>query len=191
MAIQQKLKEENTKAEASSSDKKEVHSQYPFYIHEQYVKDLSFENPNALLKYREKNVSPDVSVNVLANVSKINEDTYEVILKLNINSEAKDSTTSKKNTIFLLDLSYGALVSVDKTQPTDVIEPALFVHVPFLMFPFVRELIATITKNGGYPSLLLEPIDFASLYIQKKREAEKNKVEQTPSNSSDTKPTIN
>lgn len=185
MAIQQKLKEENTTTGSSTPSGKEINSQYPFFIHDQYVKDLSFENPNFLIKYSEKNVKPDVSVNVSSGVSKLNDDTYEVILKVNI-----DSTVDKK-TVFLIDLSYGALVSVDKSQQADILEPALFVHVPFLMFPFVREIIATITKNGGYPPLLLDPIDFASLYVQKKNEvANKNKDDKSQEDNAE-KPTIN
>lgn len=176
MAIQQKL--DNSKVETDS--KKETgNSQYPFYIHDQYVKDLSFENPNYLIKYSETNVKPEISVNVGTSVSKLNEDTYEVMIKVDVNS------TVEKKQIFLIDLSYCALVSVDKKQSAEVLEPALLVHTPFLMFPFVRELIANITKNGGYPPLLLDPIDFASLYVQKKKEA--NEVSETQNNE---KPTI-
>ena len=187
MAIQQKLKEENTTAEPSSSNDKEIHSQYPFYIHDQYVKDLSFENPNFLIKYSEKSVKPDVSVNVSSNVSKLNDDTYEVVLKVNVKS------TLEEKTVFLLDLSYGALVSVDKKQPNEVLEPALLVHAPFLMFPFVREIVANSTKNGGYPPLLLEPIDFASLYVEKKREAIEKSSNKTGEDisASNKKPTVN
>ncbi len=191
MAIQQKLNNENvtdnSAPENASSDKSETRNQFPFYIHDQYIKDLSFENPNFLIKYSDKNAKPDVSVNVESHVTKMNDETYEVVLKVKVNS------TVEKQTIFLIDLSYGALVSVDKNQTADVLEPALLVHSPFLMFPFVRSIIADITRHGGYPPLLLDPIDFATLYIQKKRElAQQNeKVTATTSEVADKKPTVN
>ena len=107
MAIQQKL--DNSKVETDS--KKETgNSQYPFYIHDQYVKDLSFENPNYLIKYSETNVKPEISVNVGTSVSKLNEDTYEVMIKVDVNS------TVEKKQIFLIDLSYCVLVYVYKKQ---------------------------------------------------------------------------
>lgn len=139
----------------------------PFIIHDQYVKDLSFENPNVLLKYTENNIKPDVSVNVETHVLQLKEETYEVELKAVVNSKAKDKQ------LFLIELKYGGLVSVDTKLKQDQLEPVLLVHVPFLLFPFVREVLANITKNGGYPPLLIEPIDFASLYLKKKSEMQK------------------
>lgn len=162
-------------------------NQFPFYIHDQYIKDLSFENPNFLIKYSDKTPKPDISVNVESHVSKLNDDTYEVILKVKVNS------TAEKQTVFLIDLSYGALVSVDKNQPADVLEPVLLVHSPFLMFPFVRSIVADMTRYGGYPPLLLEPIDFATLYMKKKRELaqQNNKTTENPTDTQDKKTTVN
>lgn len=186
MAIQQKLKEDQT-TEGTANDKNETRNQYPFYIHDQYVKDLSFENPNFLIKYNNQQTKPEILVNVESNVSKLNDDTYEVVLKVNVNS------TVEKKTVFLIDLSYGALVSVDKNQPADVLEPALLVHTPFLMFPFVRSVIADTTRSGGYPPLLLEPIDFATLYVNKKREAMAKNEKGNSGNETqkEPKPTVN
>ncbi len=146
-------------------------SQYPFFIHDQYIKDLSFENPNYVAKYDEKNKNkqPEVSVNVETHVSKFDDEHYEVAMNLTAKSEL-DGTS-----IFVLELTYAGLVAVAKDLKPDVLEPVLLVHCPFLMFPFAREIVASVTRAGGYPPLMLDPIDFASLYLAKKKEVEENK----------------
>ena len=145
--------------------------QYPFYIHDQYIKDLSFENPNVLLKYSDVKKQPEVSVNVETHVAKVQDNTYETTLKAVINSKIDDKP------MFIIDITYGALVTVEKQINGDNLETILLVHVPFLMFPFLRYIISDITKNGGYPPLLIEPIDFANLYLQKKKQQNSNNTQ--------------
>ncbi|MDR0942886.1 MAG: protein-export chaperone SecB [Holosporales bacterium] len=144
-------------------------SQYPFYIHDQYIKDLSFENPNFLLKYNEpdSNKQPEVAVNVETRVAKLSEENYEVSMTVSAKS------TLEKTSIFVLELTYAGLVSVAQDLKPDILETSLLVHCPFLMFPFVREIIANVTRNGGYPPLMIDPIDFASLYLEKKKDNSK------------------
>lgn len=141
-----------------------ANSQAPFYIHDQYVKDISFENPDYLIKYTEKDKQPEVSVNVETHVAKLTDENYEV----SMNITAKSSLADK--TVFVLELTYAALVSVAKELKQDILESVLLVHCPFLMFPFAREIVSTVTRAGGYPPLMIEPIDFASLYLAKKKE---------------------
>lgn len=138
--------------------------QYPFYIHDQYIKDLSFENPNFLIKYSETEKQPEVAVNVETQISKISDNNYEVGMVVSVKS------TIGETSVFVLELTYSALVSVAPDLKPDVLEPVLLVHCPFLMFPFVREIVASTTRSGGYPPLMIEPIDFASLYLAKKKE---------------------
>ena len=138
--------------------------QYPFYIHDQYIKDLSFENPNFLIKYSETEKQPEVAVNVETQVSKISENNYEVGMSVSVKS------TLGETSVFILELTYAGLVSVAPDLKQDTLEPVLLVHCPFLMFPFVREIVANTTRSGGYPPLMIEPIDFASLYLAKKKE---------------------
>ena len=145
-------------------------SQYPFYIHDQYVKDVSFENPNYLVKYSETDKQPEIAVNVETQVAKLNDDNYEVSMNITTKSMIEDKS------VFVLELTYSGLVSVAKDLKQDVLEPILLVHCPFLMFPFAREVVASITRAGGYPPLMIEPIDFASLYLAKKKESEDQKV---------------
>ncbi len=158
-------------AENKSETNNQQKMQYPFIINDQYLKDLSFENPNFLIKYQENKDQPQVSVNVETNVSKLQESHFEVAMKVNVKSFINDKD------IFVCEMVYAALVTVDPNLKPDVLEPVLLVHCPFLMFPFVRSIIAETTRNGGYPPLLIEPIDFASLYVQnKKAQAEKNEA---------------
>jgi preprotein translocase subunit SecB len=149
------------------TQEKKPAAQYPFYIHDQYVKDLSFENPNFLLKYSENHQQPQVSVNVETRIDKVAENNYEVSMFITVKSNAGEIS------VFVLDLSYGALVSVSPGLTPEVLESLLLVHCSFLMFPFAREIVANVTKAGGYPPLLIEPVDFASLYLEKRKETAK------------------
>jgi preprotein translocase subunit SecB len=137
--------------------------QYPYYIQDQYVKDLTFENPNFLMKYSSAPKEPEVSVNVESTVGKLGEENYEVALKVSVSARVGEET------LFVIELLYAALVSVGKGVTQEVLEPVLMVHCPFLMFPFVREIVARLTQAGGYPPLMLEPIDFASIYVEKQK----------------------
>lgn len=136
--------------------------QPPFLISDQYIKALSFDNPNFLIKYQEMKEQAQVSVNVETNFSKIQDAHYEVSLKVGVKSFIGDKD------IFVMEMVYAGLVTVDAKLTNDVLEPILLVHCPFLMFPFVRQIIADLTRNGGYAPLMIEPIDFASLYVDKK-----------------------
>ncbi len=145
-------------------------SQYPFRINDQYVKDLSFENPNYLMKYsNDSDKQPEVGVGLENNVAKIDDEHYEVTLKVNAKSTIGDKS------LFIVELSYAALITVAPNLEQDILEPILMVHCPFLMFPFIREIVASATSAGGFPPLRLEPIDFASLYMSKKKEMAENK----------------
>ncbi|MDR3224065.1 MAG: protein-export chaperone SecB [Holosporales bacterium] len=151
---------------ADTMQANERRSQYPFFIQDQYVKDLTFENPNFLVKYTENPEQPEVAINVETRISKIDENNYEVVLDTSVKSKMA------AHDLFILELSYAGLVSIATNIENEALEPVLFVHCPFLMFPFVRELIANMTRVGGYPPLLMEPIDFASLYIEKKKQSQ-------------------
>ena len=126
----------------------------------QYVKDLSFENPNApgsLQKLGQSKPSIDVAVNV--NARQVGEDVFEVDLK--VNASAKNDEESA----FIVELMYSGLFGV-KNLPQDALQPFLLIECPRLLFPFARRVIADATRDGGFPPLLLEPIDFAGLYRQ-------------------------
>ena len=126
----------------------------------QYTKDLSFENPNAPASFQAIAESqPKIDVNVGVNGRKINDETYEVELKISAAAKQGDSNT------FVVELVYAGLFGL-RNVPEDVIQPFMLVQAPAILFPFARRIIADATRDGGYPPLLLEPIDFGGLYQQ-------------------------
>jgi preprotein translocase subunit SecB len=131
----------------------------PISIHGQYVKDFSFENPNPLAVFGADNADkqPQISVDIQVNAESIAEKTFEVVL--NVRADAKRD----QQQLFLTEISYAGLVSLGEV-PQEHVWPILMIHCPTLFFPFVRQLIAEATRNGGYPPLMLEPVDFSQLY---------------------------
>lgn len=124
----------------------------------QYVKDLSFENPNAPQSFQPAgDTQPQIDVNVGVNGARIGEEAYEVQLKISATATVGDAKT------FVVELVYAGLFGL-RNVPEDVIQPFMLVQAPAILFPFARRVIADATRDGGYPPLLLEPIDFAGLY---------------------------
>lgn len=128
-----------------------------FHVTGQYVKDLSFENPNApqsLTAFQEK---PTINVNIDLGAQKLNEELYEVVIKINASADIKDTK------LFVTELVYAGLFNIAGV-PEDRLEAILFVDCPFVLFPYARRVISDVTRDGGFPPLLLEPIDFFTLY---------------------------
>jgi preprotein translocase subunit SecB len=125
-------------------------------INAQYIKDLSFENPRAPQSLMQQNVPPSVEINVDVKAQGVGSDAYEVVLSINASAKAGSDT------LFLLELSYGAVVTA-RNAPQDVLPTLILVETPRLMFPFARNIVAEATRDGGFPPLLINPIDFADL----------------------------
>lgn len=126
----------------------------------QFIKDLSFENPNAPESLVGGWASPDTNVQIFLGQRNIKDNVYECMVHFRI--EAKKQ---KENKIcFILDLHYGAMVALQNI-PAENIQPVLMVEIPKLLFPFAREIVANTTANGGYPPLYLAPISFEGLYV--------------------------
>lgn len=123
----------------------------------QYVKDLSFENPNAPKSLQDPGKNPNLQINFNVGINDLGDNTYEVTLHFDGN--AKSETTN----IYTLELVYAGVFRVHNF-PADRLQPFLFIECPALLFPFVRRLIADLTREGGFPPLLIDPIDFAALY---------------------------
>ncbi len=123
----------------------------------QYVKDLSFENPNAPAVYQWQG-QPQIDVQFNFGSGQVGDDVYEVVLKAEIKA------VSGSQTAFQIELSYGALFAL-RNVPADQLQPFLFAEAPRLIFPFVRRIVADVVRDGGFPPLLLEPIDFTALYM--------------------------
>ncbi len=130
----------------------------PVQILGQYVKDLSFENPNAPGSFRNNQTQPSFSINVDVRTTPMDgETTYEVTLTLRADARVGESH------VFLVELSYAGLFALNRVPP-DHHRPFLLIEAPRLLFPFARQIIAEITRDGGYPPLLINPIDFLELY---------------------------
>ncbi len=124
----------------------------------QYVKDLSFENPNAPQSLQPSQNAPQVMVNIDVRTRPIQGDTlFEVVL--NVRGEAKQGELAT----FIIELAYGGLVALSGV-PREHTTPVLLIDVPHLLFPFARSVIAEATRNGGFPPLLIQPIDFGELF---------------------------
>lgn len=111
----------------------------PFFIHDKYIKDLSFENPNFLLKYSNIKQQSEVAVNVQTHVGKVDDTTYEITIQVVAKSTVPSDKSKESSTVFIVDLTYGTLFAVNDSLKNDILLSILLVHVPFLMFPFVRK----------------------------------------------------
>ncbi len=139
----------------------------------QYVKDLSFENPGApgTLGPREK--SPNININVNVNANPLSESDYDVILQLNAKAQEGDKV------LFNCELVYGGVFRL-AGFPKEHVLPLLFIECPRILFPFARQIIAECTRNGGFPPLMIDPIDFAAMFQQRMAEEQaKAKVQAT------------
>lgn len=134
-----------------------------FTIKAQYVRDLSLENPHAPDSLRMPADRPRIDIGVDLAARKISDDHYECIIKLNAKASAE------KKTLFLVELAYGALVQASGFTEAQL-EPLLFVDVPFVVFPFARRVLADATRDAGFPPIMLEPMDFRTLYEQRQNQ---------------------
>ncbi len=126
----------------------------------QYVKDMSFENPNAPESLVSGWPAPETSVQISLGQKTLKENTFESSLHLRI--EAKNKQDGRM--AFIIDLHYGAMVVLTNI-PKESHTAVLMVEVPKLLFPFVREQIASLTSHGGYPPLYLTPVSFETIYM--------------------------
>lgn len=144
-------------------------------INAQYIKDLSFEAPSMPQILSEITSAPTISVNVDIQVNKT---AQENMFTVELNAKAAAQTSDSKKAVFICELTYGALVTLN--VPQEHLEPVLLVEVPHLLFPYARAIIANTTREAGLPPLQVNPIDFAGLYqarIQQMRSEEKSSEE--------------
>jgi preprotein translocase subunit SecB len=129
----------------------------------QYIKDLSFECPSVHRLIEDPGEAPNLRVEVNVNASKVANNAFESVV--NFKAEA----TAKVGTIYDLELTYAGLFQVENL-PEAALEPFLLIECPTLLFPFVRRLVADLTREGGFPPLLLDPINFGQLYAKRQQE---------------------
>lgn len=125
----------------------------------QYIKDFSFENPNAP---RSLSPGPQPSINIQINVNAkpLSETDVEVELKLDGKADSGGAV------MFAFELSFAGVFRIEHVAPENV-QPLVMIECPRLLFPFAREIVASAVRNGGFPPLLIDPVDFAGLYRQR------------------------
>ncbi|HSX74369.1 MAG TPA: protein-export chaperone SecB [Shinella sp.] len=129
----------------------------------QYVKDFSFENPGAPRSLQARDKAPAINISVNVNANPLSDTDFDVILSLN--AEAKDGDKM----LFNAELAYGGVFRVTGF-PQEHMLPVLFIECPRLLFPFARQIISDATRNGGFPPLMIDPIDFAQMFTQRMAE---------------------
>ncbi|UYY58550.1 protein-export chaperone SecB [Sphingomonas sp. S2-65] len=130
------------------------------HVLSQYVKDFSFENPNAPGVYQSQ-TAPAIDVQFNIGSGQVGDDVYEVVLKIDVRAQAETQVA------FVVDLSYAGLFAL-RNIPADQLDAFLLGEAPRLLFPFARRVLADAVRDGGFPPLMLEPIDFGGIYLQQR-----------------------
>lgn len=129
-----------------------------FLIKGQYIKDLSFENPHAPHSLITMNDKPKIDLSITLKREQLEANHYELTLLISLRAMGQDRT------LFVMELAYSGLVQC-VSIPDDKVEMILFIDCAFALFPFARRVVADVTRDGGFPALMLEPIDFHALYL--------------------------
>ena len=129
----------------------------------QYIKDLSFENPNVRKLITNPGDQPSLKVEVNVGAERIESDLYETSI------DFKATATNNLGTIYVLETVYAGLLKIESI-PEPALEPFLLISGPTMIFPFLRRLVADVTREGGFPPLLLDPIDFGGLYSRRQQQ---------------------
>lgn len=133
----------------------------------QYIKDFSFENPNAPKSLITGQQAPEIGIQINVTAAPLSDNDIEVVLKLEGKAELSGSL------MFRFELSFAGVFRI-RNVPQESLNAIVLIECPRLLFPFAREIIATAVRNGGFPPLLLDPVDFVALYRQKMAQLEPN-----------------
>ena len=131
----------------------------------QYVKDLSFENPGAPQALLPGGPRPQIGVRVNVTSQPLEGERYEVVLQVNVEARAGEQA------LFVLELAYAGVFGLSN-MPAEAAQPVVLIECPRLLFPFARRVVADVTRDGGFPPLMIEPIDFLGLYRRRLQQAQ-------------------
>jgi preprotein translocase subunit SecB len=126
----------------------------------QYIKDFSFENPNAPKSLGGRQEQPQIGIQINVGATPLSDTDIEVVIKLEGKAESGGTL------LFRFELEFAGVFRI-RNVPQESLNPLVLIECPRLLFPFAREIVATAVRNGGFPPLLLDPVDFAGLYRQK------------------------
>ncbi len=159
------------KPNSKTTPENEAHT--PLVVNAQYIKDISFENPSALTNITSTEESPSISIHIEAQAHNLADRSFEVVLRIQVDAKRK------KKDVFLIDLEYAGAFTIGKDVPDEYLRPILMIECPRILFPFARNIVASLSQEGGYPSLFLTPVDFAELYqrqVSQEEQAQQEKV---------------
>ncbi|MGE5548134.1 MAG: protein-export chaperone SecB [Solirubrobacterales bacterium] len=129
----------------------------PMVVNGQYIKDLSFEVPGAPAIFGEMSgQSPEIPIHVDIDAQPLNDNVYEVVLHIKVEAKLPEKP------VFIVELAYGGIFTLNVAP--EHVQPMLLVECPRMLFPFARTIIADMTRDGGFPPLMIQPIDFVQLY---------------------------
>ncbi len=131
-------------------------------VHAQYIKDLSFENPIAPHGLKAGGEPPKMDIQINLDAQPVTDEVIKKLYEVNLRLTAKAERSNE--VLFIVDLLYAAAVSLPQV-PEEHHHPLLLIEVPKLMFPFARKILANVTQEGGFPPLMLNPVDFQSMYM--------------------------
>jgi preprotein translocase subunit SecB len=152
-------------AEGNGAPAQDQQAQPQLNVLAQYIKDLSFENPNAPASLQQGQQQPNINIQINVGANNVSATDFEVSIK--IDGKAETGAT----VLFSFELVYAGVFRIQGV-PQDSLHPFVMIECPRLLFPFAREIVANAVRNGGFPPLLLDPIDFVALYRQNMERAQ-------------------
>lgn len=151
----------------------------PLVVNIQYVKDLSFEVPGAPQVFSQLRAQPQVNINLDVQARRVQEGQSVFEVSIVIRAEAHEAATQGNGqaaaavppTVFVAELTYAGVFTLSGL-PDNAIEPVLLVECPRILFPFARNILSDVTRDGGFPPVLLQPIDFVALWQARRAQAQ-------------------
>ena len=151
----------------------------PLVVNIQYVKDLSFEVPGAPQVFTQLRAQPQVNINLDVQARRVQDGQSVFEVSIMIRAEAREAPAQSGNgqsgavppTVFVAELTYAGVFTL-AGLPDNAIEPVLLVECPRILFPFARNILADVTRDGGFPPVLLQPIDFVALWQARRAQAQ-------------------
>jgi preprotein translocase subunit SecB len=164
-------------SETTASPQPTGQTAQPLIVNIQYVKDLSFEVPGAPHIYSQLKAQPQVSINLDVQARRVQEGQSVFEVSIVIRAEAHDQSAQSNGTtpnvaptVFVAELTYAGVFTLNGL-PENAIEPVLLVECPRILFPFARNILSDVTRDGGFPPVLLQPIDFVALWQSRRNQA--------------------
>ncbi len=144
----------------------------PLVVHVQYIKDLSFENPNPLKALQDSGEQPELALGIDVSADRVGDNAYEVTLKIKVDAKRNEDI------LFVTELDYAGVFSLNNVSE-EMLTPVLMIECPRMLFPYARAIIAQTTREGGYPALSLAPVDFVELFKRHVQQAQQEQAATT------------